>query len=104
MNLFEIEDRLIGFRPENFLPPDVLESRNGLQTFPFRVSRVENLGSDRLLYGTLAGINDENRAISKLPSTVTAPIELGQTYGFVVQEENIKQFDKNTGLRIMPER
>jgi multiple sugar transport system ATP-binding protein len=103
MNLFEMEDRLIGFRPENFLPPNVLESNNGLQTFPFHVNRIENLGSDRLLYGTLIGIEDENRTISKLPSTVTAPIEPGQTYDFVVQEVNIKQFDKETGLRLAPQ-
>jgi multiple sugar transport system ATP-binding protein len=64
---------------------------------------VENLGSDRLLYGTLAEAAEDNRTVSKLPSTVTIPIEAGEAYDFVIQRKDLKFFDRATGLRMGPQ-
>ncbi len=102
MNLLERNGHLLGFRPENFLPGDVTGDDEAYVTFPFHVGRVENLGSDRLLYGTVAGA-EENRTISKLPSTVRASVETGTTHDFAVREEDLRYFDKATGLRTEPE-
>jgi multiple sugar transport system ATP-binding protein len=103
MNLMEHNGHLVGFRPESFLPPGVLAAESDLVTMPYQVGRVENLGSDRLLYGTIAGTAEDNRTVSKLPSTVTIPIEAGETYPFVIQRKDLKFFDKATGLRIEPQ-
>jgi len=49
---------VLGFRPEHFLPKEAQardHAEADLITFPFRVKRVEYLGADRLLYGTIEG-------------------------------------------------
>lgn len=102
MNLVERTDRLIGFRPEHFLPGEILERQDNLTAFVFDVARAEYLGSDRLLYGFVDG-SEDSRVVSRLPSTVTVPIEPGRSYSFVVQEENLRFFDKATGVRTEPQ-
>jgi multiple sugar transport system ATP-binding protein len=101
MNIVELEagDVLVGFRPEHFLPTEVHEDRGAPTPLAFRVTRVEYLGADRLVYGVLEGKFAEARVVSKLPSTVTARVEPGQRYEFVVGSRDLKFFDKGTGLR-----
>jgi multiple sugar transport system ATP-binding protein len=103
MNLLERGHYMVGFRPEDFLPTEILNSQANLETFSFDVARVEYLGSDRLLYGLLAGASEDGRIIAKLPSTVTVSIEPGKSYEFGVQAGHMKFFDKDTGLRTEPE-
>lgn len=98
MNLLERDDYLIGFRPEHFLPREVTEAQDDLATFAFKVGRVEYLGSDRLLYGTVDA-SEDIIFVAKLPSTVTVPIEPGESYDFAVQKEDLAFFDKTNGLR-----
>jgi len=102
MNMLERGHYLLGFRPENFLPLEVVNGQDNLETFTYKVARMEYLGSDRLLYGVVGGAED-TRVISKLPSTVTVPIEGGQSYQFVIQEKHLRFFDMNTGQRTEPE-
>lgn len=99
MNLIEQDGIFVGFRPESFLPAQVVGNGRPVQVFPYEVGRVENLGSDRLLYGTIGG-GEQNRTIAKLPSTVPLAIEPGESYEFVVQADNLRYFDKGTGQRI----
>ena len=99
MNLIERSDYLVGFRPEHFLPKGMHESTDQEVTLPFRVTRVEYLGSDRLIYGALGGPFPEARVIAKLPYTVSVPIQRGETYEFAVQDKDLKFFDKATGLK-----
>ena len=68
-------------------------------TFPFRVTRVEYLGADRLLYGTLGGAFSDQKVIARLPSTVSVDIK-ETTYDFTVEDKELKFFDKSTDLRI----
>jgi multiple sugar transport system ATP-binding protein len=98
MNLLERDDQLLGFRPESFFPAELVpgESR---ATVEFRVSRVENLGGERHAYGTVSGIAEETRVISRLPATVDTPIEPGETYAFAIHEGNLRFFDRETGAR-----
>jgi len=102
MNLVEYHDVIVGFRPETFLPREVYGAQEDLLTFQFKVTRIEYLGADRLLYGFLGGKLADAYIIAKLPSTVTASIHQGETYEFVVQAKDLKFFDKETGLRTGP--
>jgi multiple sugar transport system ATP-binding protein len=68
--------------------------------FAFRVTRVEYLGADRLLYGTLGGAFADQKVIARLPSTVSVNIEPGTIYDFSVDERELKFFDTSTELRI----
>ena len=102
MNIVETPDYLIGFRPEHFLPRDAHDGRGGVTTLPYRVTRVEYLGADRLVYGVLEGKFQDARAISRLPSTVTAAIQGGTRYEFAVRGKDLKFFDRSSGLRTQP--
>ena len=101
MNLLDSNAHLVGFRPENFLPGELARGDGAMVTFPFHLGRVENLGSDRLLYGTVEGA-ERNRTISKLPSTVEVLVEAGETYDFAVRRADLRYFDKKSGLRKEP--
>ncbi|MFQ5760879.1 MAG: ABC transporter ATP-binding protein, partial [Acidiferrobacterales bacterium] len=86
--------------PEHFMPRDVLNGDEDFVQFPFRVTRVEYLGADRLLYGVLGSPFHDVKVIAELPSMVTASIEPGQPYEFFVKSVNVNRFDKTTGRRI----
>ncbi|MCK5656256.1 MAG: ATP-binding cassette domain-containing protein [Syntrophobacteria bacterium] len=101
MNLFERDDVLVGFRPECFLPKEIYDVNDDLRSFQFRVRRIEHLGSDRLVYGSLDrdGDGQEAGTIAKVPLNVSITIQEGHVYEFAVLAQNIKFFDKVTGLR-----
>jgi multiple sugar transport system ATP-binding protein len=100
MNLVQRPDYILGFRPEHFLPKGTQNSGTKVATFLFRVTRVEYLGADRLLYGTLGGAFENQKVIARLPSTVTTSIEPETRYDFTVEEKELKFFDPSTELRI----
>ena len=99
MNIVPMEGDLLGFRPEHFLPSATYGNRGGLAMLSFKVNRMEYLGADRLLYGVLEGKFQDAKVIARLPSTVTASVEVRKTYEFAVQEKDLKFFDTATGLR-----
>ncbi len=100
MNLVEGPDVLLGFRPEHFLPKSAQQVPQRLTVFSFRVGRVENLGSDRLVYGTLEERYAGAKVISKLSFSVNAAIHPGERYEFAVPEPELRYFDKATRLRL----
>jgi multiple sugar transport system ATP-binding protein len=100
MNLFHHQGALVGFRPEQLLPTGEAAARGRPVSLRFHVDRVENLGADRLLYGTLPDLAPGEKLIVNLPYTVNAPIQPGQTHDFVIAERDLKFFDTSTGLRI----
>ncbi len=102
MNLVEQDTYILGFRPEDFLPAEIQEVQAHLATFQFRVTRVEHLGSDRLLYGVLVHPFSHEKIIADLPSTMILPIQVGETYTFAVPQKDLKFFDRVTGLRTAP--
>jgi len=102
MNLIDRPDCLLGFRPEHFLPREAFGTADRLVTLPFQVSRIEYLGSDRLLYGVLESVSPGAKVIADLPSTVTTAVQPGGRYTFAVREQELKFFDKATGLRTTP--
>ncbi|MFP5406229.1 MAG: ABC transporter ATP-binding protein, partial [Gammaproteobacteria bacterium] len=99
MNLVEADGVLFGFRPEHFLPRDVFGAGDALSPFAFIVTRIEYLGADRLVYGTLEAPNPSAKVISRLPSTIQVPIEIGTRYDFATRSGDLKYFDPETGAR-----
>jgi multiple sugar transport system ATP-binding protein len=99
MNLIEDGATYLGFRPEAFLPKGV-ETGGDLSTFPFRVTRVEYLGADRLVYGVLEERSPAPHVISKLPTNIRIDVAAGQQYAFVVRTDDINRFDRTNGKRL----
>ena len=67
------------------------------------MSRVEYLGADRLIYGTLIGDYSDQKVIARLPVTVTEKIDAGARYDFTVPERELQFFDEATELRTSPQ-
>jgi len=103
MNLFEREGALVGFRPEHLLPEELVAERDGRVPVKLHVERVEYLGSDRYVYGTVPELSGERRVISRLPFTVTTPVDEQDVARFAVGESNLRFFDKQSGERVEPQ-
>jgi multiple sugar transport system ATP-binding protein len=103
MNLVRHRDYILGFRPENFHPKTAPDGGAKVATFNLSVTRVEYLGADRLIYGTLIGDFSDQKVIARLPAAVTAKIEPSKTYEFTAPERELRFFDPSTELRISPQ-
>jgi multiple sugar transport system ATP-binding protein len=103
MNLVRHRDHILGFRPEDFHPKNTLNGNAKVAAFNFNVTRVEYLGADRLIYGTLVGDFSDQKVIARLPATVSMKIEPAVSYEFTVPEHELRFFDKSTELRIAPQ-
>ncbi|MHB8453626.1 MAG: ABC transporter ATP-binding protein [Acidiferrobacterales bacterium] len=99
MNLVEHGQVIIGFRPEHFLPHEVYGARDPVTRFAFNVTRMEHLGSDRLIYGTLESPWPPAKVISRLPTMIPIPVKIGDRHEFVVRNYDLKHFDLKTGLK-----
>ena len=99
MNFFERDSGIVGFRPEQMLPKGTYATTEPLVDLWFKVGRVENLGADRLVYGSLRDLAPDTKMILNLPSTVHSPMKAGDSYEFSVKQRDFKFFDKATGLR-----
>jgi len=99
MNLIEDGKTWIGFRPEAFLPKEV-EPNGDNVNFAFRITRIEYLGADRLVYGLIDGRTPETRLISKIPTNIRTHIDAGQVYDFIVRRQDIARFDREGGRRV----
>jgi multiple sugar transport system ATP-binding protein len=106
MNLLQGEESVIGFRPEHLVPAGgQAEASPSTLSLPFRVEHEEYLGSERILYGRLAGgAFDGEKAVSRLPATFHAGAESGAVLQFQVERRKLKYFDRETGRRRDPVR
>jgi multiple sugar transport system ATP-binding protein len=104
MNFFKRGDVLIGMRPEDLLPRSAYSGGGGdkLVTVKFRVGRIENLGADNLLYGSLTDLAPKERFIIDVPSAINFPVEPGKDYDFVIKASDVKFFDAESGVRTSP--
>lgn len=93
MNFVEQNGVIVGFRPEAFHPADPARAGDRI-TFRFKILRVENLGSNKLAYGTIG----DAKVIANL--SVRIPLEEGKEYDFSVRKEDVRYYDKNKGIRI----
>ncbi|MDL4820403.1 ABC transporter ATP-binding protein [Actinomadura opuntiae] len=101
MNLVKRGDRLVGFRPEHLLPEEVVPADRRV-AMPLRVERMEYLSGDRHVYGTVTGLGEDTRVITRLPATVMTPIAAGETHPFAVEPERLRFFDAAEGVRAEP--
>lgn len=101
MNLVDESDTVVmGFRPEHFLPREVYGQDEDVELLPLQITRIENLGSDRLVYGLLQSPMPSAKAISRIPCTVDVPLETGTRYSFSVRRRDLRRFDAKSGLRL----
>ena len=95
MNLIERDNGSMGFRPENFLPKELLNGAPTVQ-FLFRVDRVEYLGSEHILYGSLDGRKAKREVTAKLPAHATLNgISPGAWHKFAVRETELRYFNRD---------
>ena len=99
MNLIEDGKTYLGFRPEAFLPMEVEPAGDNI-TLPFRITRIEYLGADRLVYGVIEGRGNEAHVISKIPTNIRTYIAAGERYDFVVRRRDTERFDRDSGRRL----
>jgi multiple sugar transport system ATP-binding protein len=100
MNLIEKGDLLVGFRPETFLPAGFVRDSAELVTYPFEVTWFEYLGAERLVYGNIGEKCCSRHVVSRLPGNINLAIETGKTYPFTVLKQDLRRFDRSTGLLI----
>jgi multiple sugar transport system ATP-binding protein len=101
MNLLENGDVIAGFRPETLAPSEVV--KGPAVRFPLRVTNVEYLGSERIVYGVLEGGRFSGRKlISRLPTSVQGGVQSDVVQDFAVGRSDLKFFDKTTTKRIPP--
>jgi len=97
MNFIERGGEILGFRPEAFLPtPNISDAAR--EDFSFRVEMSEDLGSYRVIYGTLDG----TRVRARL--TEGEALRPGRSYDFSVRRQDLYRFDPASGVRRRTER
>jgi multiple sugar transport system ATP-binding protein len=62
------------------------------------VARVEYLGPERLVYGTLKAPHPPVPVVARLPATVTMSVKPRDHADFGVREHDLKQFDRASGV------
>jgi multiple sugar transport system ATP-binding protein len=99
MNIVARNGGYLGFRPENFLPKDMVKDA-AFTEFKFRVDRSEYLGSERIVYGGLEGFDPKQVITAKLPPAHVAEewIRPGEWHPFAVRDSALRHFD-NDGKR-----
>jgi multiple sugar transport system ATP-binding protein len=98
MNLFEDGAFMVGFRPEH-LQPSAASDPSGLG-LQLRVSHLEYLGSEWILYAQIEGGRFADRqVVARLPSNTSA-YKAGESYAFSVSGDHFHFFDKATQKRL----
>ena len=99
MNLAELGDVIVGFRPEHFQPAPTIT--DPVVPFRFKVENIEYLGSEWVVSGTLVGGKLEGKKVfSRLSSAQN--LQLGGMYDFAVPQSHLKFFDRSSEKRVAP--
>ena len=95
MNLLMHNGAVLGFRPENFMPRDMIDD-GAVTEFSFRIDRSEYLGSERIVYGAIDGF-EEQVITAKLPPAHVAEesIRPGEWHAFAVRNSALRYFNKD---------
>lgn len=99
MNLIEGPEYTVGFRPEHFHPKDSAMIEDGASNYTITIDRVENLGADTLVYGSLDGAT---HVVAKIASTLSFSASAGDKKDFAVNPAHLRYFDKETGRLTAP--
>jgi multiple sugar transport system ATP-binding protein len=99
MNLAELGDVIVGFRPEHFRPVSTVTDAS--VPFRFKVENIEYLGSEWIVSGTLTGGKLGGKKIfSRLSSAQN--LQLDGSYDFAVPQRQLKYFDRSSEKRVEP--
>ena len=101
MNLIRRDEVLVGFRPEAMLPASHA-SGDGL-SLKVDVTRVEYLGSERHVIGTLSGGEWHNKLMGVLPAALPIHVSEGKDQDFFVHGSDLRFFDAATGVKTAPQ-
>src|SRR5574337_1089621 len=104
MNLLERPEIIVGFRPEHLLPREAVAEANDPASFRVRITQTEYLGSEWLAYGSVNGEFGDSKVLCKLQQSAIAKVKVGEIQDFVVSRNQLRFFDKETGLRTWPVR
>jgi multiple sugar transport system ATP-binding protein len=99
MNLAELGDVIVGFRPEHFRPTPTIS--DAVVPFRFKVENIEYLGSEWIVSGTLVGGKLEGKKVFSRLSSVQN-LQLSGTYDFAVPQSHLKFFDRSSEKRVEP--
>ncbi len=96
MNIVAKNGGCLGFRPENFLPEDMMDDE-AFTEFSFRVDRSEYLGSERIVYGAIEGVDSTRVITAKLPPAHVAEesIRPGAWHPFAVRNSALHHFNQD---------
>ncbi len=96
MNIVAKNGCYLGFRPENFLPKEMIND-GAFTEFKFRVDRSEYLGSERIVYGAMEGFDPNQVITAKLPPAHVADewIRPGEWHSFAIRNGALRSFDKD---------
>jgi multiple sugar transport system ATP-binding protein len=101
MNLVEADGVVAGFRPEVLQP--VATTSGPSVPVRLRITHVEYLGSERILYGLgQGGVIDGKKLIARLTTATSGGFAEGATHDFAVAERDLKFFDATTRVRTAP--
>src|SRR5574340_1084116 len=95
MNFMEQEGLVVGFRPESLLPAEALPDKDCMR-LRLLVERVEDLGSHRLVYGAIG----KDKVIAN--HSLRIRLAEGDEHVFSVCHQELRRFDRSTGLRVRP--
>lgn len=102
MNLLEFSDMILGFRPESFLPFELVAAGRQVK-FRYKVHYVEYLGAERVLYGAIEDSRFESKEIvSRLSWTMPSGYDVGTVHDFAIAESDLRFFDRKTEKRTQP--
>ncbi|MQA99253.1 MAG: ATP-binding cassette domain-containing protein [Actinobacteria bacterium] len=101
MNLIERGDHILGFRPENFLPVDAINTRgDNVLEVDVHVYRIEYLSGDRHVYATVPSLAADTHIIARIPATVDVGVSENEEQRFAIHEKDLRFFDSKSGERV----
>lgn len=100
MNLVAHGDVIIGLRPEHLVPKEVYRGQGKPVSFQLNVTRVEYLGAERIIYGTLEEKFGNAHMLARLSSDITVSFLQGRRYEFTIEKQAMRFFDRATELKI----
>ncbi|MBE7426826.1 MAG: ABC transporter ATP-binding protein [Burkholderiaceae bacterium] len=100
MNLIRTDAAFVGVRPEHLLPRTAFAADERTEAYPLVVHRVENLGADRYVYGTLQPPHPQVHVIARLPSLLPFATADGERHEFAVRARDLRRFALADGRRL----
>ncbi|MDZ7786581.1 MAG: ABC transporter ATP-binding protein [Halofilum sp. (in: g-proteobacteria)] len=103
MNLLELDDAILGARPEHLLAADSVTPDEIALELDIEIEHLEFLGAEWLIYGAVRdGVPERERAprvIGRLRTAEPPTFSPGERKGFVVKKANARYFDPKSGER-----